>query len=82
MIYKTKDFECPKAHIMLYVSYNDITKEVLFQNAKGYFYPQDSRHSVECTNADEFIKQFSTKVNSIEEANAYLQSLTITESFN
>jgi hypothetical protein len=82
MEYRTNDFESPSGHMMIYGVYDEETKIVSFRFSKGYFYPQDSQNTIHAENAEEFIKNHTIAVSSLEEANSFLQTLAIKESYN
>ena len=81
MKHQTNPFTCPTGRIVIVAHYNETTKRVTFDDAKGYYYPQDSQNSIDCANADQFMKDHAKTVGSLQEANEYLVSLGITEAF-
>lgn len=81
MKHQTNPFTCPTGRIVIVANYDDTTKRVTFDDAKGYLYPQDSQTMIASSNADEFMKKHAKTVSSLQEANEYLISLGITEPF-
>lgn len=79
IMYKTKNFTCPTGSIVIFATYDLNDKLLVFETAPGYFYPQDSRNTIASINADNFIKQNSKRIESLEEANEFLKSLNIKE---
>lgn len=79
MIYKTKDFTCPTGQIVLYAKYDSEEKTLVFKEADGYYYPQDNQNFVYTMRANEFMKEHTKEIETIELANLYLLEVGIQE---
>lgn len=79
MLYRTKNFNSPTGGVKIFAEYNETSKELVFQLAKGYLYPQDSNHMRNMINVEQFIENHSAVKGTVEEANDYLAQLMINE---
>lgn len=79
MKYRTNDFICPAARIMIYAEYNEETKKLNFEIADGYFYTQDRNNTEDNIRVNLFIQKNNSVKNDVEEANNYLKELGINE---
>ena len=82
MIYTTEDFRCPTGAIVIKANYDDETKVVSFEEARGYMYTQDMSTMQFSIQANAFIKEKETTMESIQEANNYLSELGIDKHFS
>jgi hypothetical protein len=82
MIHTTGDFRCPTGAIVIKANYDDVTKVVSFEVARGYMYTQDMSTMQFSIQADAFIKEKETTVESIQKANDYLTELGIDKHFS
>lgn len=81
MKYKTEDFTSPTGSKVLVASYDEETKEVSFELARGYYYPSDRISDNYTGLAQQFAKEHATNVNTVAEENAYLKELGIDVQF-
>lgn len=81
MIHTTEDFTCPTGAIVIKANYDDETKVVSFEVARGYMYTQDMSTMVFSIQADAFIKEKETAMDSLQKANDYLIELGIDKRF-
>lgn len=79
MIYKTDDFTCPTGQIVIYAKYDSEKKILVLEEADGYYYPQDNQNFVYTMRANEFMKEHTKEIETIEIANEYLQSIGVQE---
>lgn len=82
MIHTTEDFISPTGAIVIKANYDDETKGVSFKEARGYMYTQDMSTMQFSIQADAFIKEKETTMESIQQANDYLTELGIDKLFH
>ncbi len=82
MEYRTENFKCPEGGIMIYAIYKNKERELTFEIADGFCYPQDGRNMIMGAKTYQFIYKNSKTLCSLKEANEYLSTLGIEERFN
>lgn len=78
---QTEAFTSPTGSKMLVATYNQETKMVSFDLAKGYLYTSDGNSMTYSMLANEFIRTHKKYAETTEEANRYLTSLGINVHF-
>lgn len=81
MKYTTEDFTSPTGSKMLFATYNDDSKVVAFEQAKGYLYTSDGASMTYSMLAKQFIEEHEKTVDRVQEANEYLAELGIEAQF-
>lgn len=81
MKYKTEDFTSPTGSKVLFATYDDESKLVAFHHAEDYFYTSDSASMNYTAMAEQFIKEQGKTINTVEDANTYLNELGIDAHF-
>lgn len=82
MKHKSKDFQCPVGGLMIFAVYDEESKELSLEEAKGYFYPSAGSVTAQLALSDGFMEENTLPFESFEAAVKHLKDLDCNVQFD
>lgn len=82
MKHKSKDFQCPVGGLMIFAMYDEESKQLSLEEAKGYFYPSCGSVTAGHAFSEDFMTKNTLPFDSFEVAVQHLKDLDCDVQFN